>query len=221
MRADLCYIKIKRKNNMFSQKSVLTVAFLPLCVLFSQPVLAESTFSSKYAPYIGYQHSFTHYTFDDKSVRKYSPRFFVGMNPIQEKNYKMGFELGYTVPVSHEEHRAHYSSIAKGEVRENALLKTKSNDIYFTFYQTLSGNSHWFLKPGLEYYQHTQRLSDNRGNFEQETTPSLYLTARAGIGYRFNNGLAFNLSSGSRFIDLYDNSKPKRFLFNMNAEYAF
>lgn len=206
---------------MFSKKSVLAVAFLPCCLFFSQHVLAKVTPTSKYAPYIGYQHSFTHYTFDDKLVRKYSPRLFVGMNPIQEKNYKMGFELGYTVPVSHEEHRAYYSSIAKGLVRENALLKTKSNDIYFTFYQKISGNSHWFLKPGLEYYQHTQRLSDNRGNFEQETTPSLYLTARAGIGYRFDSGVSFNLSSGSRFIDLHHNSKPKRFLFNMNMEYAF
>ncbi len=207
---------------MFSQKTVLAAACLPLCLLFSQNVLAQTTFSSKYAPYIGYQHSFTNYTFGDKSVTKYSPRFFMGMNPIQAKNYKMGFELGYTLPVSHEESRLYYSSsYGKGLVRENASISTKANDIYFTFYQTLSSNSHWFLKPGLEYYQHIHRNSDNHGFFEEEKTPSLYLTARAGIGYKFNSGVAFNLSSGTRFVDLRHNSNPKRFLFNMNMEYAF
>ncbi len=126
---------------MFSQKTVLAAACLPLCLLFSQNVLAQTTFSSKYAPYIGYQHSFTNYTFGDKSVTKYSPRFFMGMNPIQAKNYKMGFELGYTLPVSHEESRLYYSSsYGKGLVRENASISTKANDIYFTFYQTLSSN---------------------------------------------------------------------------------
>lgn len=207
---------------MFSHKSIMAVVFLPFSLFFSQNVLAQSTFSSKYAPYIGYQHSFTHYTFGDKSVTKYSPRFFMGMNPIQAKNYKMGFELGYTLPVSHEETRISYpSSYGQGLIREDASIRTKASDVYFTFYQTLTSNSHWFLKPGLEYYQHIHRNSDNRGFFEEETTPSLYLTARAGIGYKFNSGVAFNLSSGSRFVDLCHNSSPKRFLFNMNVEYAF
>lgn len=209
---------------MFSKNTVLAMAFLPVCLFFSQAASAEPTFAKKYAPYIGYQHGFDAYRFNDKIVSKYAPRFFVGISPVQAKNYKMGVELGYTLPVSHEESFIYSSGYGYGNnlTRENLSLKTNSGDLFFTFRQSIGNNSYWFLKPGLEYYQYTFQNTTSRGYASEETSTSIYLGTRAGIGYAFNNGIGINMASGSRFVDLAGNNKsPKKFIFDLNIEYAF
>ncbi len=207
---------------MFASKSTVATLVLPFCLLFAQSSSAEPSFTKKYAPYIGYEHGFTTYKFNsfNKEQSKYTPRFFVGVNPIQKDNYKMGLEMGYTLPASYEE--SYIYGAGNNFTRKTLTLDTQGTDAYFTFQQSITQNSHWFIKPGLEYTQRNYEAFDNHGFSREFKNSSLYMNARAGVGYNFKNGIVVNLLAKSRFVDFKDNDhKPKKFMLRLNAEYAF
>ncbi len=200
---------------MIIKKIISAIALICTFFLIAQPSFAESSSSKKYAPYIGYEHAYTSlYNWDGKIDTQYTPRIFTGIHPMQGYNYKIGTEIGYTLPVT-------YSS------RDGERYKTdyvvQGADIYLTYYRKLGNNFHWFLKPGIEYHHESIRDSRSYSSYMMiRRLDSIYVAARAGAGYNLNNKLAINLVAGSRFYDFMGwDSKPVRFLFNINAEYAF
>ena len=192
---------------------------ISVCTFFlvAQSCFAQSYVVKKYTPYIGYEHAYTSlYNWDGKIDTKYTPRLFTGIHPIQKNNYKIGAEIGYTLPVIYEEYdRSH------NHERNKTDIAVQGADIYLTYYHRLGNNFHWFLKPGIEYH-HASVREYWRDYLFIRRIDSVYVTARAGAGYNVNNKLAINAVAGSRFYDFMRwDSKPIRFLFNLNAEYTF
>lgn len=204
---------------MFTQKHALAIGSFISCLLFTQTSSAEPSFAKKYAPYIGYQHGYsTFYVWKEKIDTKYTPRLFLGVSPIQRENYKIGTEIGYTLPITYEDNDRYYDW--RGVfVREKTTINVQNADIYLTYYHRLSKNSHLFLKPGLEYYHRSYIFQNFRRPLRLD---SYYVTVKAGAGYNINNNLAVNLAAGSRFYDFVrEDSRPIKFQFNINAEYTF
>ena len=188
---------------MFYQKMAFAIVSLSSFLLFAQSSSAEPSFAKKYAPYIGYQHGYTNFSFGlNKSTLKYTPRIFMGMNPIKTENYRFGVEIGYTIP-----------ALAK---HQDVELKSSNTDLFLTALRPIGKNSHWFIQPGMEYQQKQYSSDENKGS-----DSSVYLGIKTGIGYVFNNGLSLNTTAATRLVDLNDNSKPKKFIFGLNAQYAF
>lgn len=202
---------------MYIKKIILALSSLCTFFIISQPSFAENASSKKYAPYIGYEHAYTSlYDWDGKIDAKYTPRLFTGIHPIQGYNYKIGAEIGYTFPVTYEKYNDSYS-----DESYKVDFVVQGADIYLTYYQKLGNDFHWFLKPGVEYHHQSIRQSHHGHNFI-DRYDSIYVTARAGVGYNINNKLALNAVVGSRFYDFMRNDyKPIRFLFNLNAMYTF
>lgn len=201
------------------QKSAFAFLALP-CLLFAQSSFAATEIGEKYAPYIGFEHGFSFEEGNEKMMRKYTPRIFAGFSPLITDNARFGLEMGFTPPVSYKYEKEYaYQSLP-----DQMVLKTYGADFYLTFHQSLSKKSYWFLKPGIEYcqrkYQDEWHTSSSIYHFNY-TIPSTYLGARAGIGYSFLNGVGINAVVGSRLIDLNDNQKPKKFIFNLSAQYSF
>jgi AAA15 family ATPase/GTPase len=208
----------------YYKKNIFTLLAVPFCLFLSEASSADTSFSKKYAPYIGYQHGFTSFNMTNgKNILKYTPRFYFGFSPYQTENYNIGFEIGYTLPASYEnEYKQPFNSYySSGYKTDHVSAKINNTDFYLTFYQPISKNSHWFLKPGVEYTQRSFDINDRYGQHYNKNVDSFYLGARAGIGYNFDNGIGMNIVTGSRFVDLNRNQDPKRFIFTVNAEYAF
>lgn len=211
---------------MFYQKWAFAIISISSALLFAQSSFAENAFTKKYAPYIGYQHGYTSlYHPHVKSDIKYTPRFFVGINPIQEDNYKMGFEIGYTLPASYGHNYTHYDYWNdKDIIRVKSSIDVKNTDLYLTYYHRLGQNSHWFVKPGVEYYHRTfYRYENDKPVHESgHHWDSVYISTKAGAGYQFNKNLALNALAGSRFYDFTrKDNRAIRLLFNLSAEYTF
>lgn len=210
---------------MFYQKLALAITLSSSFLAFSPSSSAKSAFTEKYAPYIGYQHGYS-YAWKEKINAKYAPRFFVGISPIQGDNYKMGIEIGYTLPKTYRYEDGYYSYFDKDFKLEKYSRNIKSSDLYLTYYRRLTQNSHWFLKPGLEHYyisyqNHSYANGKAKYNWSSHHN-SIYLGTKAGAGYNFNKKLGINAVVGSRFYDFARNdSYPFKLTFNINAEYAF
>lgn len=100
-------------------------------------------------------------------------------------------------------------------IQHKHYIHIKNVDFHLTYYHRLSKNTHWFLKPGIEYEYETYHHPKRSFNL-------LYIGARAGAGYNINNDLTINAVMGSRFYDVLQLEKrPIKFLFNINAEYTF
>ncbi len=211
---------------MFNQKWAFAIVSVSSALLFAPSSSAEPSFTKKYAPYIGYQHGYTSlYHPNRKSDIKYAPRFFMGMNPIQRDNYKMGFEIGYTLPVSYEHNYTSYDYWDKKDYTQvKTSIDVKNTDLYLTYYHRLGQNSHWFVKPGVEYYHRTFHLYENgeAHRWSGHHWDSVYISTKAGAGYQFNKNLALNALAGSRFYDFTrKDNRAIRLLFNLSAEYTF
>jgi hypothetical protein len=212
---------------MFLKKPALALLALP-CLFFASSSFAATAIGEKYAPYIGFEHGFSRLTSNNKTELKYTPRFFLGFSPIQTKKSKFGLEVGYTVPATSKDvygNRYNYYTNTYYHGHE-IVLKIKSSDLYLTFDQQLSKHIHWFLKPGAEYVQKSEGYnyyeSYGKHNGFKFNETSVYLSAQAGIGYNFNNGLGINFVSHCRMADLnHHDDDIKRFMFTMNAQYSF
>ncbi len=187
----------------FTKKIILNTSLLLLLTPFCQITLADVNISKKYAPYVGYQHSHTNFNFGGGQTNlKYTPRIFMGATPIKTEKFQFGAEIGYTLPAT-----------AKNQDIE---LKRSNTDLFLTALRPLGKNSHWFVQPGIEYQKKHYSYYEN-----STSDSSIYLGAKTGVGYVFNNGVSLNTTVGTRFVDLKDNSKPKKFIFGINAQYAF
>lgn len=211
---------------MFYKKSAFAILSISSALLFAQSSFAENTFTKKYAPYIGYQHGYSSYnTYIEKMESKYTPRFFIGMSPIQGHNYKMGFEIGYTLPATYEQKYTYYDYWDKKDLKQvKNSIDVKKTDLYLTYYHNITQNSHWFIKPGVEYLHRTFHYYENgkATHWSGHHYDSVYVAAKMGAGYNLNKNLALNALAGSRFYDIAKKDlRPVKFLFNINAEYTF
>lgn len=198
----------------FSPKKSILAIPLSLCLSYSTSVQAEPSFTKKYAPYLGYEGGYTSYQLiTHRDTKKYTPRFFAGLRPIQKRDYQIGFEFGYTLPTVFEQNSYDYN--------ENYKLNEKNMDFFLTFRQRLAGQFYWFLNPGVEYIQRDYKMSD-RYFSEEGTINSLFMAARAGIGYNLKNGLSTNLFIKSIFYDFeHANLSKRKSLIKLNIQYTF
>ena len=192
---------------MFIKTKIATLA-LPLCLIISQPILAEVS------PYIGYEHNFIRYegnNFSETTIVKYSPRLYLGITPIASKRYQFGAEIGYTLPSS-----SKYRFYDFKEKRYHGYtFKSHTSDLYLTVYKPISDNAHWFLKPGVEI------LHQDFGGIKNNELV-YFPIVKTGIGYVFNNNLSVNLVTGSRFDSIINKRhKGNAFLFTSNIQYKW
>lgn len=199
---------------VFSSKKSILVISLSLCLIYTVPVQAEPSFTKKYVPYLGYEGGYTNYhLITNRDIKKYTPRFFVGLRPVQKKDYQIGFEFGYTLPATFEENRYDYN--------EHFKLNEKNMDLFLTFRQQIAGKFYWFLNPGLEYIQRDYKMSDSYFS-KEESMNSLFISTRAGIGYNIKDGFSTNLFIKSRFHDFeHANISQRKSLIKLNIQYTF
>lgn len=206
---------------MAIKKIISAIASICTFFLIAQPSFAENASSKKYAPYIGYEHAYTslYSWYGEKIDTQYTPRIFTGIHPIRGYNYKIGAEIGYSLPAIYKDDDDYYRSGVDEQNKTDIVVQ--GADIYLTYYHKLGNHFHWFLKPGLEY--HHESIHRNwRGYHSIYRLDSVYVSAKTGAGYNINNKLAINAVAGTRFYDFMRNDyKPIRFLFNLNAEYTF
>jgi hypothetical protein len=207
---------------MYSKKSLFSFIFFPFCLVFVESSVADTSFSKKYAPYIGYEHAYSSYELVpfNNNIIKYTPRFFLGIHPIQTDSYKIGLEMGYMLPASYKEQ--YFYGYGENFTCGTVLLVTKNTDLYLTFRHFFTKNIYWFLKPGLEYYQRSYHHDDNHGYFDEYKNSSVYLGTRVGVGYNFRNGISVNVLAKSRFVDFnHNDSPPKKFTLRLDVQYSF
>src|SRR5687767_6984278 len=91
----------------------------------------------------------------------------------------------------------------KNFIQVKRSIDVKNTDLYLTYYHRLGQNSHWFIKPGVEYYHRTfhHYENDKPSHWSGHHYDSVYVSAKAGAGYHFNKNLALNALVGSRFYD--------------------
>ena len=184
-------------------KNKIATLSLPIFVLFSQATLANIS------PYIGYENGFTHENIlGEKNIFRYTPRVYMGIQPIYFKGYDFGIETGYFFPYSFK-----YKYINTFyDFEKEFSLKRHRFDLSLMAHKSLGDHVHWFLKPGVEFL-----LNSTNGHIYTLYHPVI----KTGIGYTFNNKIGVNFITGSRLSALNNSNRKGNMLFTFDVHYTW
>ena len=189
---------------MLLMTSACTRLFLLSCLFFmSSAVASPTSVIQRYQPYLGYEHEFIGCKLDNQIIVKYTPRVYLGIMPIQTKNYQFGIETSYHFPASYSD--------------PHQDLKINRYDLFLSASMPIGKKASWFLKPGIEY--NTVKHTGYRDEFKHDHK-IFYPVIKTGIGYYLTDHLNINIITGSRFQNIGRQEKHL-FIFTSNIQYTF